>query len=89
MIPVLKKLKSSYRDYTKLMHLIKLWTAEDNIQYSDREKVVGDTGLELSLEEKTDLGKQRWSMYYGKESTTQDRMQVSAAYSQYSEQPSR
>lgn len=89
MIPALEKLKSSYKDYTKLIHLIKLWTAEDNIQYSAREKVMGDKELELGLEGKTGFRIAKvWSMYYGKESTTQNRVQMSVAYSQYSEQPS-
>lgn len=66
MIPALEKLKCSYRDYTKLMHLIKLWKAENNVQYSAREKVMGDIGLELSLEVKTEFSIAKvWSTYWG------------------------
>lgn len=87
MIPALEKLKCSYRDYTKLMHLIKLWTAENNVQYSAREKVMGDIGLELSLEVKTEFSIAKvWSTYWGGGSTTQNRVQMSVAYWQYSEQ---
>lgn len=72
MIPALEKLKWSSRNYTKLMHLIKLWTSENNIQYSAREKVMGDIGLELSLKVKTGFSIAKvWSMYVGG-STTQN-----------------
>lgn len=49
---------------------------------------MGDIGLELNLEVKTGFSIAKvWSMYYGGGKAQLNTVQMSVAYSQYSEQP--